>query len=104
MALKDTNTEEEYPYVFMVEESVFQSRITNINQTPIYGVSLAWTYYKTAENGDITFKPAQPESYYDSDFHTSAGTVAVHATSIAAQQESIKSIVESVSNRTLEII
>jgi hypothetical protein len=109
MALKDTNLSEEYPYIFLVEQSIHQGVIGNSADNPQYTLSLAWRYYKVLEDGAIVFKSGKPETYYDSDFYVSAITEymsgdATDLQTLGAQQLSVKKIVESQTGRTLEVI
>ena len=71
MAVKDVNPDEEYPYVFMIEQSIMQSIITHVDEPPIYTVSMAWRYYKVTDVGDMVFKP-EAETMYDAEYYTHA--------------------------------
>ena len=109
MALKDTNIDSEYPYVFMLEQSIFQSKIKNSSDNPKYTLSLAWVYYKLELDGSMIFKPSQVQNYYDGDFYVSAVTDMMagdnsHVNTLSFQQLSIKKIVEAETGLTLEVV
>ncbi len=109
MALKDTDASAEYPYIFMVEQSIHQRTFENENETPHYTLSIVWTYYKVDGNGDVTFDPDGQYSYYDENFYLSAaidiqGGNNTHFNTLTAQTGSIKQIVEQETGLTLEIV
>jgi hypothetical protein len=109
MALKDTDPNVEYPYFFMVEQSIFQSKIVNVSNTPSYSLSIAWKKYKVLEDGTMVFSLDKAETYYDDDYFITAYTDSVggnltHMNTLGAQQLSIKKIIEAETGSTLEVI
>ncbi len=109
MALKDTNPAEQYPYVFMVSQSIHQRTIENASEQAYYTLSMVWQYYKVDENNKIVFKPDDQYSYYDENFQLTATQDYIsgdttHAGTLTAQQLSIKKIVEQETGRSLEVV
>ena len=109
MALKDINADSEYPYVFMVEQSIYQAKMKNDSETPAYSISLAWTHYKIEVNGDYSYTPSPIQSYYNENFYGLAidGMQVgdnTHVNTLGAQQLSVKKIIEVESGVTLEAI
>lgn len=109
MALRDSNPSEEYPFVFLVEQAVYQSQIATHTENPKYTLSLAWKYYKVLADNSIVFKNEATHTYVDDDFYVSAANdwmngVDTHFNTLSAQQASIKRIVEFESGKTLEVV
>lgn len=106
MALKSTDENDEYPYVFMISQSIAQQTVETGSDSPIYTLSIVWTYYKVLEDGSVHYQPDGQQSYYDENFYTSAvadhaGGDSTHLSTLAAQIESIKKIVEQETGKTL---
>ena len=98
MALKITDAGIEFPYVFMLSQSICQQTTENFSAPPIYTLSLIWTYYKINEDGSVTYNPDGQFSYYDDNFYISAVTdmgagQTDHISTLTAQIASIKKIV-----------
>ncbi len=109
MAIRDTNTAEEFPYIFMIEQSIFQSRIFNQADNPKYSLSLAWLYYKIEADGTMVFSSEHPESYNNDDFYVDAVVHlmdgdSTHSDTLTAQQLSVKHIIQEHTGKTLEVV
>ena len=109
MALKNTDIAAEYPFIFMLEQSIHQSRIANDTSEPKYTLSLAWTYYRVETDGSLTYAPNAVSTYFDDNFHGHAlmdylsGDM-THMQTLGAQQLSVQKIVESETGITLEVV
>ena len=109
MALKDTNPNEEYPYIFLISESICQQTVQKNTDTPIYTLSIVWNSYKVDENDNIIFKPDSQQSYYDDNFYITAVSKAgsgdvTDLNTLNNQVASIKAIVEAETGKTLEVL
>lgn len=109
MAIKDTDTLAEYPYVFVVEQTITQGRFFHNSDTPRYEISFAWCYYRIDENGNIHFSPDPVQTFFTEDFYGLAvsrmqAEDMSHVNAIMAQQQSMCEIISTVSGRTLEVI
>ena len=109
MALKVINAVDEYDHIFMVEQSICQKQIANASDNPRYSLSLIWRYYKQLEDGSIVFSPNTASTYYDDDFYLTAiqkyaGGDTTDVNTLGAQQLSVKAIVESETNMSLEVV
>ena len=106
MALKSTNETDEYPYVFMISQSIAQQTVETGSDSPIYTLSIVWTYYKVLEDDSVKYQPDGQQSYYDENFYVTAVTDyssgdATHISTLGAQVASIKKIVELETGKTL---
>lgn len=109
MAIRDTNTAEEYPYVFLIRQSLGQRQLTTINAAPEYTLSLSWIYYKVLEDGSIVYDHSSLETVDIEDFFTTALTAAgsgemAHFNTLGAQQESVRLLVEAKTGRSFEVV
>jgi hypothetical protein len=109
VALKDTNPNEEYPFIFMVAQSIHQRTIENASDQAYYTLSMVWKYYKIDENNKIVMDESRQHSYYDENFQLTAVSDylsgdSTHANTLGTQQLSIKKIVEQETGVTLEVI
>ena len=107
MALKDTDTSAEYPYMFLISQGMCQQVFTNTADAPIYTLSMVWTYYSVDANGDVTFDPNGQVTYYDENFYATAIAKAAvgdntDVNSLGTQVASLKAIVLSATGRILE--
>lgn len=71
MAIRNTDPNVEFGYIYMRELTIAQSRITNVSDYPIYTVSIAWDFYKVVE-GAIIYDPASVNTDYIEDFYSIA--------------------------------
>lgn len=109
MALKDTNPTEEYPYIFLLSQYIGQQVPEMHGDSPFYNISVTWTSYKISETGKVIFNPSGQHTYDDDNFaSTTMNELALgnssHADTLAAQQLSIKSIIEKFTGKALEIV
>lgn len=109
MGLKITNPAEEYPYVFMLSQTIGQRTLSNQSDTPYYTLSLVWTYYKLDAEGNITYDHNTQHSYYDDSFYITSvadyqAGEPTHINTLTAQESSIKRIVEQETGQVLEVI
>ena len=109
MALKNTDSNVEYPYIFFIEESICQQIVPKTTDVPFYTLSLVWKNYKVDENDNIIFDDNSQQSYYDDNFYVTAVTKAGNGdmsdmNTLLAQTASIKTIVEQETGVTLENI
>ena len=73
MALKILNPDDEFDYIFMTEQSIHQTKINNISETPKFIVSFAWIKYRIDDiTGDIVYDHTSVNTFYDNDYVTSA--------------------------------
>ena len=106
MSIKSIDEGDEYPYVFMISQSIAQQTVETNIDSPMYTLSIVWTYYKVHEDGSIEYQPDGQQSYYDDNFYTSAiteyaGGNSTHISTLSAQIASIKKIVEQETGKTL---
>ena len=106
MRLKSTDENDEYPYVFMISQSIAQQTVAHASDSPIYTLSIVWTYYKVLEDGSLQYQPDGQHSYYDENFYITAitdhaGSDSTHISTLEAQIASIKKIVGQESGKTL---
>lgn len=109
MAIKDTDPNADFPYVFVVEQTITQSQLANHNDNPRYEISFAWRYYQVDESGAIQFAPGPAQTYFNEDFYGLALTAMQasnlsHVDAIAAQQESMRQIIAEITGKTLEAV
>jgi len=109
MALKNTDPNAEYPYVFMVSQSINQLRPQLATDPAEYTLSVVLMNYKIDENGQLVFDYDSQYSYTCDNFtalafvNYSQGN-ATHLQTLGAQQLSIKEIVETELGITLEVL
>lgn len=109
MAIKDTDPNAGFPYVFVVEQTITQSQLANHNDNPRYEISFAWRYYQVDESGAIQFAPGPAQTYFNDDFYGLAISEMLannmsHVNAITAQQESMRQIIADVTGKSLEVI
>ena len=109
MGLKRTNPDAEYPYVFMLSQTIGQQTISNQSETPYYTLSLVWTYYKLDVDGNITYDHNTQHSYYDDNFYLTSITdyqagEYTNINTLTAQELSVKRIVEQETGQVLEVV
>lgn len=109
MAIKLTDEAAEYPYVFMISQSICQQQFETEAESPYYTLSIIWSYYKINEDSSVSYDPNGQYSYYDDNFHTTATSDymkgdATHATTLATQEASIAKIVADETAKALVVL
>lgn len=108
MALKNTDPNAEYPYYFMVSQSIHQRTIEFATDPAYYTIAIIWKAYKV-ENGEIIYDENSQYSYYDENFYQTAvtkymGGDLTDVNTLGAQELSVKSIIEGELGITLEVV
>jgi len=109
MAIKDTNLAAEYPYFFMVSQSIHQKLPETAGGDAEFELSIVWQRYRLGENGMFVLDPSSQYTYFDDNFYITAALDAglgdlTHYSTLAAQTDSIKKIIEQETGLTLEIV
>lgn len=108
MALKNTNTNEEYPYAFMVSQRILQTVPDTIESPAEYSLSMCIKFYKIVGN-NIVFDETRQLTIDIDNFNELATTDFVsgdntHVTTLNKQQLSIKKILEDQTSTTFEVV
>ena len=108
MALKNTNTNEEYPYAFMVSQRILQTVPDTIESPAEYSLSMCIKFYKIVGN-NIVFDETRQLTIDIDNFNELATTDFVsgdntHVTTLNKQQLSIKKILEDQTSTTCEVV
>ena len=108
MAIRDTNPSE-YPYFFMVSQSIHQKIPEVAGGDAEYELSIVWQRYKLGESGGMILNPSSQYTYTDDNFYITAASDAgigdlTHYSTLVAQVDSIKKIIEQETGLTLEIV
>lgn len=107
MALKNTDVSAEYPYVFLIEQAIYQKPIYVATASPIYSISIAWKNYKITDDGTVIYDQENIYTFSDDNFYGNTILAAsqgdmVFAQALGAQQVAIKKIIEDELHITLE--
>ena len=109
MALKNTNTNAEYPYVQLLRLTVQQRQLDNNTQAPEYSLSMKWIYYKVENDGTIVYDNSSLFTYDDPDFYqTAVADLMVHSenahvNTLGGMELSVQRIVEQISGNTYQV-
>lgn len=108
MALKNTDTNSEYPYAFMISQHVTQRVMENADDPPDYTVHVIYRFYKI-ENNKVVFDPNSQLTVDIDNLVTLAVNDATngdltHNNTLVAQELSVKRFLETETGATYEVV
>ena len=106
MAIKITNSPDEYDHVFLIEMSIVQQTLTFNYENPEYSISFAYRRYKIEEGGAIVFSPeayteSEDASYVRAMIQASIGELQL-ATALAGNQTMVTKMINDSGVFTVE--
>lgn len=108
MAVKNVDLNVEYPYVFLVSQSLAQRRHNLASEAPEYTLSLTWKYYKVADTGEVVFDDSRQvtidiDNFFELAMQDYANGYDSHLATIMMQQESVRRIVSEYTGERYEV-
>lgn len=108
MALREKDSTAEFPYYFLKEQTIFQTRVGTADSQPRYSISLAWVRYRVEADGTIVYGK-ETGTYYDDDFYAHAVQHAAESDfafvdGLSAMQLAVKKIIEDEMLVQLEVV
>lgn len=108
MAVKNTDPNEEYPFIFMVSQNIQQRIPESVSEPAQYALSLVWKYYKVVDD-QMVFDESRQVTCDIDEFFTKALTDYAyaddtHLSTLMAQQYSVAKIAAEVTGDTFEVV
>lgn len=108
MAIRNTDPNAEFNYVYMRELNITQSQISQTSDQPKYTVSVAWNFYKIVD-GAIIYNLVDVDTYYEEDFYSIALSQymsgdSTKMNSLGANQLVVSQVISELTGLVLEVI